>query len=269
MPELQVRGVRLHVERLGQGKRMVVFIHGLVLDNLSSFYFTLAPSVACSSQVVLYDLRGHGKSERPASGYSVAEMVADLSVLLEEMGVDQPVYLVAHSFGGLVAMNFASNYPARVAGMVLLEPIVAENGWGEQMAYTLTLEGEERDRQIVSAFRSWLERHSNKKRNLLGRIAEEMQKFVHETSLVEDLRASPAMTPAEMAGVRCPMLVLFGAHSNVLEIGKRAFGGVPGCDFRIIPGCTHSVLWESTAAVRQQIVEWLGSRSGPCPDSSS
>jgi pimeloyl-ACP methyl ester carboxylesterase len=257
MPEVQVRGLRIHVERLGQGDRTVVFLHGLVLDNLSSFYFTLAPAVAAFSEVILYDLRGHGKSERPLSGYSVAEMVADLVVLLDELGVERPVYLVAHSFGGLVAMTFASSYPARVAGMVLLEPLVGEDGWGDQMAYTLTLEGEERDQQIAKAFGSWLERHSNKKRNLLGRIADDMLNLVHNTSLVEDLRSSPALAPAELAGIHCPMLVLFGENSDVRETGKQVLGSLPGCEFRLIPGCTHSVLWEATAEVRQQIVEWL------------
>ena len=261
MPDVQVRGLRLHVERLGQGNQTVVFLHGLVLDNLSSFYFTLAPSVASFAEVILYDLRGHGKSERPLTGYSVSEMVADLTVLLEELAVDRPVYLVAHSFGGLVAMAYASAYPDRVAGLVLLEPLVAETGWGEQMAYTLTREGEERDRQIVSAFKAWLDRHSNKRRNLLGRIAEEMQNFVRKTSLVEDLRTSPPVDPQELAGIQCPVLVLFGENSNVLETGKRMLGMIPCCEFRVIPGCTHSVLWEATAEVRQQISHWLKDRS--------
>jgi pimeloyl-ACP methyl ester carboxylesterase len=260
VPEVSVRGLRLHVERLGQGDRTVVFLHGLVLDNLSSFYFTLAPAVACIAEVILYDLRGHGKSERPPRGYSVADMLADLAVLLDELGIRRPVYLVAHSFGGLVAMAFAAAYPDRVAGMALLEPLVGEEGWGDQMAYTLTLEGEERDRQIASAFRGWLDRHSNKRRNLLGRIAQEMLDFVHKTSLVEDLRTSKPMAPADVAAIQCPMLVLFGEHSNVLEPGRRVLGGLPRCELSVIPGCTHSVLWEATADVRSQLVEWLSSQ---------
>ena len=42
MADLTVNGVRLHVQRLGVGPRVAVFVHGLVMDNLSSFYFTLA-----------------------------------------------------------------------------------------------------------------------------------------------------------------------------------------------------------------------------------
>ncbi|HWL88800.1 MAG TPA: alpha/beta fold hydrolase, partial [Polyangiaceae bacterium] len=72
MADVLVRGVRLHVQRMGvadpsenRGRR-VVFLHGLVMDNLSSWYFTVANVVAAFADVVLYDLRGHGLSDRPA-----------------------------------------------------------------------------------------------------------------------------------------------------------------------------------------------------------
>ena len=49
----------------------VVFVHGLVMDNLSSFYYTLAaPLAQAGFGTVLFDLRGHGLSERPPSGYT-------------------------------------------------------------------------------------------------------------------------------------------------------------------------------------------------------
>ena len=64
MAEVEVRGLKLHVQRLGEGGRPVVFLHGLVMDNLSSWYFTVANPVAQQRSVLLYDLRGHGRSGR-------------------------------------------------------------------------------------------------------------------------------------------------------------------------------------------------------------
>lgn len=137
------------------------------------------------------------------------------------------------------------------------------------MAYTLTLKGEERDRQIASAFRSWLDRHSNRKRNLLSRIAEDMLNLVHKTSLVEDLRGSPPLAPDQLSRIRCPILALVGERSATGETGKNVLGLLSCCEVRVIPGCTHSILWEATEKVRQHVVEWLSSRSVACPDSSS
>jgi len=71
MADVVANGVRHHVQRFGKGERTVVFIHGLVMDNLSSFYFTLANPIAETCDVICYDLRGHGMSERPPTGYTV------------------------------------------------------------------------------------------------------------------------------------------------------------------------------------------------------
>src|SRR5512133_2303707 len=114
MADVTANGVRHHVQRLGAGDRTVVFVHGLVMDNLSSFYFTLANPVASFADVVLYDLRGHGMSERPARGYRVVDLVADLAALLDALGIAHPVALVGNSFGGLVALAFAAAHPERV-----------------------------------------------------------------------------------------------------------------------------------------------------------
>src|ERR1700709_2285355 len=103
MPDVVANGVRLHVQRLSSpGMRddapVVVFLHGLVMDNLSSFYYTLAnPVAAAGADVVLYDLRGHGLSERPRTGYQVDDSVADLAALLNALGINGPGHLASTS----------------------------------------------------------------------------------------------------------------------------------------------------------------------------
>ena len=84
MADAIVRGARLHYQLIdgARGGVAVVFLHGLVMDNLASWYFTVANPVAQHADVLLYDLRGHGKSERPRDGYTLPEMVADLAELI-------------------------------------------------------------------------------------------------------------------------------------------------------------------------------------------
>src|SRR5947209_20569162 len=108
MAEVATGGIRFHVQRLparhlaGSKDRLkhpptVVFVHGLLIDNMSSFYYTLAnPAARAGADVILYDLRGHGNTERPRSGYSVDASVSDLIALLNAIEVTRPVHLVGN-----------------------------------------------------------------------------------------------------------------------------------------------------------------------------
>lgn len=256
MADVTARGLRFHVQRLGspESPTTVVFLHGLVMDNLSSFYFTLASPLAASCDVLLYDLRGHGMSERPPTGYALRDMVLDLAALLEVLEVFHPVTLVGNSFGGLLALSFAAAFPERARGVVLIDGHVGQTGWADRMAATLALEGEERDRQIAVSFQSWLGRHSEKKSNRLARNASSL---VYFTSLVADMRGSGALTDAELRRVQAPVLALYGETSDLRAEAERVARVLPSCELRVVPGCSHSVLWEATARVRDDVVTWI------------
>lgn len=257
MAEVHARGLRFHVQRLGEGQRTVVFLHGLVMDNLSSWYFTAGTKAAKHAEVILYDLRGHGRSERPESGYSTTEMVADLAALLDALEIDpseRQVDLVGNSFGGLLAVAFALAHPERVASIVLIDAHLSAEGWGEQMAATLSLTGDARNQAIAENFKSWLGRHSERKRNRLAKTAKAL---VEGTSLIEDLRSSPVMEDAALAALDVPVLAIYGARSDIVDVGCALTELLPKGRLRIFDGCTHSVLWENTEGVCEAIVDWL------------
>src|SRR5512140_2128023 len=143
MSFLTVHRGRFNVQRLSDGDHTVVFLHGLVLDNLSSWYFPVANAMAQHADTRLSDLRGHGLSSMPKSGYCVEDSVADLTGILDAAHVRRPVYLVGNSYGGQVAIAFTLAYPERVAGLVFLEAHFAVEGWGESMAAKLEFAGME------------------------------------------------------------------------------------------------------------------------------
>jgi pimeloyl-ACP methyl ester carboxylesterase len=73
------------------------------------------------TRVVALDFRGHGGSSKPDwPAYNAEEFATDLELLLDHLGVSQPVVLVGHSYGGAAATLFALRHPSRVRGMVLL-----------------------------------------------------------------------------------------------------------------------------------------------------
>ncbi|MCO4746688.1 MAG: alpha/beta hydrolase [Proteobacteria bacterium] len=254
MAEVSVNGVGLHVQRLGDGPADVVFAHGLVMDNLSSWYFTVANPVAQLRGVRLYDLRGHGRSARPTQGYDLDTLVDELVGLLDAEGIEQ-AHLVGNSFGGLLAVACALRYPERVRGLVLVDALLPRKGWGEAMVGTLATTGEERDATIERVFASWLGRHSSRKRN---RLAKQAGALVEGTTLLEDLRASTSWPDEAFAALSLPILAIYGAESDVLGDGQLLADAGENVVFDVFDGCSHSVIWEATAQVRDRIVRWFG-----------
>ncbi|MUN36028.1 alpha/beta fold hydrolase [Actinomadura sp. NEAU-AAG5] len=242
------------------GAPVVVFVHGLVRDNLSSFYCTLAcPVAAAGARAVLYDLRGHGLTECPPTGYGPADAVADLLALLDALGHTAPVHLVANSWGGAVALNAALTAPDRVAGLALIEahgPSERPAEWNEGLLNTL---GEfalmlEHDRP-AERFRALGWRRS-------GRFAATAGALINGTTLLEDLAAAGPLGPADLAALACPVLAVYGEHSDLLEAGRLLPRSVPGCTLHVMPGCAHDVLQDRTAELLEVLLPWLAHHAG-------
>lgn len=255
MAEIEARGITFHVVRLGGGEPTVLFLHGLVMDNLSSWYFTVANPVARVADVILFDLRGHGQTERPHDGYTVASLVADVDALLDRLVPDgRPVEIVGNSFGGLLALAYALAHPERVRGLALIDANMSDDSWGGEVTRVFALKGEERDQTILKYAYRWAGRHSERKVN---RLITNAHRLVRGTTMVDDLASSPPVTDDELATIRCPVLALYGADSELLDRGERLGRNVPNCEVRLFPDCTHLLLWEATAELKRQITEWV------------
>lgn len=110
--------IRLAHQQMGSGPDLVL-IHGLGASR--AFWFSrLAMTLAATHRVTLYDLRGHGYSERPASGYRITDHADDLLGLLDELRIERTA-LIGHSLGGSVAFELALRVPARVSHLGLLD----------------------------------------------------------------------------------------------------------------------------------------------------
>ncbi len=117
-------GVRLYYEVHGQGPRVLVFLHAILLDaNLNR---RLAADLAAKgNRVVLLDLPGHGLSERPrrASFHRMDTYAHHVVALLDHLGIDQAV-IGGVSLGGNVSLLVAAQAPERVRGLVIEMPVL-------------------------------------------------------------------------------------------------------------------------------------------------
>jgi pimeloyl-ACP methyl ester carboxylesterase len=261
MAEIVANGVRLHVQRLTPRHRPsppeppIVFVHGLRMDNLSSFYYTLAHPVAhTGAEVILYDLRGHGLSERPRTGYRVADSVADLDALLDALAIDGPVHLVGNSYGGTVILGFAVAHPNRVASMVLIEAHFSVAGWAEQVA------AEQSRIEIALArdnLRSWLDQPGRK----VTRLAEIADDLLNRTTFLADLKTVQPIPMSRLRTLTCPVRAVYAEHSDVVDYARKLDEYLPHCVLTVLAGCGHAVLRDATAALREIVLDWFATQA--------
>ena len=114
-------GTRLYVEELGQGP-CLVFAHGFSLTQDAWHY--QRRDLPGRFRCVFFDQRGHGRSGRPRKhDYSLPALAGDLKAVLDWTG-EERVVIVAHSMGGIAALQFPEQFPGelggRVAGLVLV-----------------------------------------------------------------------------------------------------------------------------------------------------
>jgi pimeloyl-ACP methyl ester carboxylesterase len=117
---------RLHVNVEGRGEPVVVLEAGAAATSLS--WPLVKAQLAATGTVVTYDRAGLGWSDPATAGYTALDSAKDLALLLDKIPVKSPLILAGHSFGGLVARIFEQQNPGRVAGLVLIDPVVRA-GW--------------------------------------------------------------------------------------------------------------------------------------------
>ncbi|MDB5027240.1 MAG: alpha/beta hydrolase [Candidatus Eremiobacteraeota bacterium] len=265
MADVLANGVHLHVQRLGPPEGVaptgetIVLIHGLIVDDLSSYYFTLAnPLAAAGHDVVLYDLRGHGHSERPPTGYTLRDGIADLDGLLAALDIDRPVHLVGNSYGGAIAMGMALEHPERVADVTMIEGHYATEGFGEEMAETLRLVtvGIQDEK-----WRNWIEARGRK----TMRLARRGVTLIEDTSISDDVLAMVPPTQCALQALRMPLLAIYGGASEVLERGRELERLVAGTRLIVLPDLDHRVLFNTAPYLCEVLLWWYAGHAGEPP----
>ena len=126
MPLAQNGAVKVYYDNYGQGTP-IVFLHPWS-TNGGIWYYQTFP-FAQTNQVIVIDHRGHGRSDKPTSGYSIQEHAGDVRAVLDAAGVRKAI-LVGNSIGGMIAMQFTLDNPDRVIGQLILS---SGTGLGKDM----------------------------------------------------------------------------------------------------------------------------------------
>jgi pimeloyl-ACP methyl ester carboxylesterase len=252
MPATDTNGIVTFYEDTGDGP-MVVLIHGHSLD-LRMWKYQVAPLVDMGYRVVRYDVRGHGRSESPPSGYTWDNYSQDLAELLDHL--DPPVagvtgvqgaHVVGLSMGGGIALKFTLDHPERVLSLALVDSTLPGFVYSEEfISWVLQL------REAVRAEgprgpleRLWLAHP------LFGGLRRHPQRFAEVEEMVAGFQAAEYLADPDPSYVQ-PDIASRLAEVTVPSLVVVGEDDIP--DFRLIA----SVLTENLPDSRNVIMPRLG-----------
>jgi pimeloyl-ACP methyl ester carboxylesterase len=253
MPLINLNGLRFHYQQRGQGED-IVLLHA-VTSNMSVWLFTnLIDMLAKEFRVTAYDLRGHGASDAPETGYTSADMAEDLHNIHSALNLG-PALLVGHSFGAVVGMHAALLYPDMVRGLILsdpyfpglahLEPAETEN-WRE-VRDALAGAGVDLGKRVDFArlFRAAAELTSPQIEHIRQTMGEASLRWFAQmprlasTTCGRDVFAPAGFTADRICQVRQPVIALYDEYSSFQATRRFLEANLSNVRVETMPGASH------------------------------
>jgi pimeloyl-ACP methyl ester carboxylesterase len=114
--------INIHYLDFAGGDPPIVLLHGLSA-NANEFRGLVNAGLSPRFRVVAPDLRGRGRSDKPADGYSMCAHAEDVIALLDFLELDQ-IVIGGHSFGGLLAIFMAAEFEQRISKVVVIDAAI-------------------------------------------------------------------------------------------------------------------------------------------------
>lgn len=263
MPSVEVNGALLNYVQMGcsHGEECedLVMVHGLA-TNMAFWYFQYAEAFSSRYRVTLYDLRGHGHSSMTDSGYSPANLAVDLELLLNHLGIVR-AHFIAHSFGGVIALNFACRNPGRISSLVLADTHIgvirnleSRKDWeyGKKLQPILKRHGLDLDISApyfgsrllteVARMQSMNAEISPELYELLNpilgkfgqRTANQWLKLMDTTSAGKELMGDDGLSLEMLGNLSFPIMAIYGENSQAMSSGEHLMDVLPEADFRSV-----------------------------------
>lgn len=277
---IEANRIRLHYVAQGEGD-LVLLLHGFP-EFWYSWRYQI-PALARHFRVVVPDLRGYNDSEKPASGYDLDTLSADIRSLIENLGYDR-AHIVGHDYGGVIAWNLAQKFPQSLDRLALLSAPHPQRFVREMLSnldqfrrswYLLAFQvpglpewliQQNLNNFVKNMFQeqairkgAFTEENAQKYKAALnkpGALSAAINYYRHLfTSLhwVQDFWRSPDPISA-------PTLVLWGEEDSLLSYklaeGLDRFVAAP-CKIKLLPHCGHWIQQEAPETVNRELLSFL------------
>jgi pimeloyl-ACP methyl ester carboxylesterase len=254
--------VTIYCEDAGNGDP-VILLHGHGADH-RVWDDQAEALIAARHRVIRPDLRGHGRSEAPATGYQYTDYVTDLIALIGHLGVGY-VDLVGHSLGGGIGLLYALQDRARLSSLTLVASTLPGYTYSDDFAsFSLALRDAVRQNGPRAAMEQVFLPHP-----MFDGIRRQKDRFDKLRSIVFDFRAPDYLSAEEdvppppvidrLSAIRVPTLVVIGENDieDFRLIADILTENIPNAEKVVIPGAGHMLPMEQPEALNRILVDFL------------
>jgi 3-oxoadipate enol-lactonase len=243
----------------GEGPGRVTLIHSLAMDR--SFWDEVTKLLAEHADVLVYDCRGHGASDKPIQPYSVELFAGDLADLMDAVGWQSAV-IAGASMGGCVSLAFAERYPDRTTGLCLIDTTAwygpqAPQDWEDRAQKTLqsgmsALVDFQKTRWFGDRFRE--DNPGRVERALEVFLANDVAAYAETCRMLGscDMRAA-------LPGLSMPVRIVVGEedYATPVAMAEAMHAAVPGSHLTVVPAARHFTPVEVPERIASELIELL------------
>ena len=250
MPKIDRNGVKIHYEVYGDGPALIL-THGY--SSTSAMWEGQIEALSKHHKLVLWDMRGHGKSDYPAdpNAYSEALTIGDIAALLDHIGTRRAI-VGGLSLGGYMSLAFYRTHPERVAALLIIDTgpgfkkDEARTAWNKRAHET----AERFERDGLSVLKS---------------LSRERSSVTHRDARGLALAARGMLTQRDasvmevLPEIAVPSLIVVGADDTpFLAASDYMAAKIPGAKKVVIPSAGHAVNIDQPQAFIDAVLPFLG-----------
>ncbi len=258
MAFVENQGTKIYWDEQGQGPPLLLIIG---LGYASALWHRTRPVLAQRYSTIAFDNRGVGLSDVPPGPYSIAAMASDAAAVLDAAGVSS-AHVFGISMGGMIAQEFALQYPARTRSLIL--GCTAAGG-------PSAVRAESKVTDVLFARDMTPEQAREAILPYIYDAATPREKIDEDTRVRERWLPTPAGYMAQLqailawegysriAQITAPTLVIHGKSDALVPPGNGELiaGRIPGAKLILLEHASHLFLTDQTEQAHQAILEFL------------
>jgi 3-oxoadipate enol-lactonase len=261
MPSARVNGIDINYKLEGDGPETIVLVNGLA-DDLGTWVFQMEDFLGAGYRVLRFDNRGIGKTSKPEGPYTSRMLAEDAKALIDELGV-RDFHLLGVSMGGMIAQEYAINYPSDLRTVTLACTYAAPGPFCSRMfsmwhdmAPVTRVPFIMRDVMLWAFTVPFFEEREAEAREFEAEMAAmdvSVDAYLAQLNVIQTHDAS-----ARLGQISTPTLVLAGEEDILIPVSlsRRLYEQIPGAEWATTRG-GHACMWEHPREFNRTYLGWV------------